>query len=214
MRSFNDLIILKPREDLERKWNSSLIHTPDTALVSADALVGFQYDHAAIAEVFRVPEDCTTELEPGDGVVLPLFSSSKVVCIDGVPYLAAKKGAIAARVRNVGEPSEKLEALNGFVLTKRAKEEFEKHFNGGLLLTDDQVDDGIHCDGGSDGIVRLVCERTVSVGTAFLNPPLQKPKQRVGELVCFNPMGSCRFRRFGVNYRLTPNEYMQFALEE
>jgi hypothetical protein len=214
MRAFNDLIILRPREDLERTWRSSTIITPDSALVSADAMVGFQHDHAAIAEVYRVPEDCATKLAPGDVVVLPLFSASKVVLIDGIPYLAAKKGAIAARVIDLGTPSEKLEAVNDYVMTKRAKEEFEKHFNGGLLLTDDQVDDGIHCDGGSDGIVRLVCERTVSVGAVFLAPGLQKPKQRNGELVCFNPMGSCRFRRFGVNYRLTPAEYMQFALEE
>lgn len=214
MRAFNDLIILRPREDLEQKWNSSTIITPDTALVSADSMVGFQHDHAAIAEVYRVPEDCATDLQPGDGVILPLFCASKVVCIDGVPYLAAKKGAIAARVRDVGGPAERLEALNGFVLTKRAREEFEKHFHGGLLLTEDQVDDGIHCDGGSDGIVRIVCERTVSVGVTYLNPGIQKPAQRVGELVAFNPMGSCRFRRFGVNYRLTPSEFMQFALEE
>ena len=214
MRAFNDLVILRPREDLEQKWNSSSIITPDTALVSADSLVGFQHDHAAIAEVYRLPEDCKTELQEGDGVLLPLFCSSKVVCIDGMPYLAAKKGAIAARVRGIGSPSEKIEALNGYVLTRRAQAEFEKHFNGGLILTDDQVDDGIHCDGGSDGIVRIVCERTVSVGTAYLSPTLQKPKQRVGELVCFNPMGSCRFRRFGVQYRLTPNENLQFALED
>jgi hypothetical protein len=168
MRAFNDLIILRPREDLERTWRSSTIITPDSALVSADAMVGFQHDHAAIAEVYRVPEDCATKLAPGDVVVLPLFSASKVVLIDGIPYLAAKKGAIAARVIDLGTPSEKLEAVNDYVMTKRAKEEFEKHFNGGLLLTDDQVDDGIHCDGGSDGIVRLVCERTVSVGSVFL----------------------------------------------
>lgn len=214
MRAFNDLIIMRPREDLEKLWNSSLIHTPDSALLSADQMVGFRHDHTAIAEVYRVPEDCKTVLQEGDGVLLPLFSGSKVVCIDGQAYLAARKEVIGARVTDLGKPTEKLEALNGFVLTKRDREAFEKRMHGGLLLTDQDVDDGICLDGGSEGIVRGVLERCVSVGRTFLNPTLQKPLQREGELVFFNPLASCRFRRFSVNYRLVPGDDVQFALED
>lgn len=213
MRAFNDLVILRPREDLERQWNSSLIHTPDNALLSADQMVGFRHDHTAIAEVYRVPEGLR-ELQPGDGALLPLFSASKVVIIDGAPYLACKRQAIAARVTGLGTPEEAIEPLNGFVLTKRDREAFEKRLNGGLGLTDDAIDDGIQCDGGSEGIVRAVLERCVSVGWTRLSPELQSPGQKAGELLFFNPLASCRFRRFGVNYRLTPSEDIQFGLED
>jgi len=214
MRAFNGLIILRPREDLERNWNSSTIITPDSVLTSAEDMVGFRHDHAAIAEVYRVPEDCETTLKPGDGVVLPLYSGSKVVCIDGQMYLAAKRDAIAARVTALGTPSEKLEALNGYILTRQDAKAMQDRMYGGLILSDDYLDDGIPCDGGADGIVRLVLERCVAVGSVYLNPTLQKPKQRVGELLGFNPYNSCRFRRFSVKYRLTPNEAMNFALED
>ena len=214
MRAFNDLLILRPREDLEKGWNSSLIETPDSALLSADDMVGYRHDHAAIAEVYRVPEGCETQLSPGDAVILPLFSGSKIVCIDGEPLLAAKVGAIAGRVVGLGKPSERLEALNGYVLTRQDAEAFQRRMYGGLLLSDDYLDDGIPCDGGADGIVRVVLERCVSVGDVFLAPSLQTPRQRAGELLCFNPMSSCRFRRFGVKYRLTPNEDINFALED
>lgn len=215
MRAFNDLIILRPREDLERKWNSASIITPDSALTSADDMVGFRHDHAAIAEVYRLPEDYAgDDLKVGDGVVLPLFSASKVVLIDGVPYLAAKRTAIAARVTALGEASEKIEALNGYVLTRQDVDAMQNRMYGGMVLQDEYLDDGLPCDSGSDGIVRLVLERCVSVGTAYLSPTLQKPKQRKGELLAFNPYASCRFRRFGRKYRLTPNEDIQFGLDD
>ncbi|HEY3435300.1 MAG TPA: hypothetical protein VGK43_03645 [Solirubrobacterales bacterium] len=215
MRAFNDLVILQPREDLEKKWNSSVLYTPDSALLSADDMVGFRHDHTAIAVVHRLPEDYTgSEIAVGDAVLLPLFCGSKVVIIDGQAYLSCKREAIAAKVVALGEPSEKVEALNGYILTRQDAEAMQNRMNGGLILTDDYLDDGIPCDGGSDGIVRLVLERCVSVGNAYLNPTLQKPKQRKGELLGFNPFASCRFRRFSVKYRLTPNESMQFGLED
>jgi hypothetical protein len=215
MRAFNDLVILRPREELERSWNSSTIITPDTAMTSADDMVGFRHDHAAIAEVYRMPEDYSgSDLATGDGVLLPLFSGSKVVCIDGEMYLACKRRAIAAKIVDLGKPSEKVEALNGYVLTRQDVTAMQNRLYGGLILDDNQLDDGIPCDGGSDGIVRIVLERCVSVGSAYLSPSLQKPKQRKGELLCFNPYASCRFRRFSVKYRLTPNEDIQFGLED
>lgn len=215
MRAFNDLVILAPREELERSWNSSVIITPDSVLTSADDMVGFRHDHTAIAEVFRLPEDYAgTELAVGDGVLLPLFSGSKVICIDGKMFLACKRSAIAAKVIDLGKPSEKIEALNGYVLTRQDIDAMQNRMYGGLVLSDDYLDDGIPCDGGSDGIVRLVLERCVSVGSVYLSPVLQKPKQRKGELLAFNPFASCRFRRFAVKYRLTPNEDIQFGLED
>jgi co-chaperonin GroES (HSP10) len=215
MRAFNDLVILEPKEDLERSWNSSTIITPDSVLTSAEDMVGFRHDHTAIAFVHRMPEDYVgTDLAVGDGVLLPLFSGSKVVCIDGKMYLACKRMAIAAKIIDLGKPSERIEALNGYVLTRQDVEAMQNRMNGGLILTDDYLDDGIPCDGGSDGIVRLVLERCVSVGSAYLSPSLQKPKQRKGELLGFNPFASCRFRRFAQKYRLTPNESIQFGLED
>lgn len=215
MRVFNDLVILQPREELERSWNSASIITPDSVLTSADDMVGFRHDHTAIAEVFRLPEDYTgSELKEGDGVLLPLFSGSKVVCIDGKMFLACKRNAIAARIVDLGAATERIDALNGYVLTKQDAKAMQDRMHGGLVLSDDYLDDGIPCDGGSDGIVRLVLERCVSVGSAYLKPTLQKPKQRRGELLGFNPYASCRFRRFSVKYRLTPNEDIQFGLED
>lgn len=215
MRAYNDMVFLRPREDLEKTWNSSIIHTPDSALLSADQMTGFSNDHAAIAEVYRLPEDYEgTDIAVGDGVVLPLFSGSKVVCIDGNPYLACKRMAIAAKVTDLGKPTEKLQALNGYILTKRDREAFEKHLYGGLGIPDEFLDSGMPCDAGSDGIVRIVLERIVSTGTVYLNPSLQKPKQRQGDLAMFNPLSSCRFRRYRVNYRLTPHDVVDLTLEE
>lgn len=215
MRAFNDLVILQPREDLENSWNSSVLHTPDSALLSAEDMVGFRHDHTAIAAVHRLPEDYAgDDLAVGDGVLLPLFSGSKVVLIDGRAYLACKREAIAAKIHDLGRPTEKIEALNGYVLTRQDADAMQRRLNGGLFLTDDYLDDGIPCDGGSDGIVRIVLERCVSVGSAYLAPALQKPKQRKGELLGFNPYASCRFRRFSVKYRLTPSEDIQFGLED
>lgn len=215
MRSYNDMVLLRPREDMEKLWNSSTIITPDSALLSADQMVGYKNDHAAIAEVFRLPEDyCGEDIQVGDGVVLPLFSGSKVICVDGEPYLACKRQAIAAKVTDLGKPTEKLQSLNGYILTKRDREAFEKRMYGGLLLPDQFLDEGMPCDGGSNGIVRVVLERIVSSGTTYLNPTLHKPKQRVGDLALFNPLASCRFRRFQVIYRLTPNESVDITLED
>lgn len=213
MRAFGDMVVLRPREDLERNWNSSVLITPDSALVSADHMTGLRHDHTAIAEVFRVP-DGLEGLAPGDGVLLPLYSMSKVVVIDRETYLVANRKSICAKITALGQASEKLEALNGWMITRRDREAFQNRMYSGMLLTDQEVDDGIPLDGGSEGIVRGVLERTVSVGTVYLNPALQKPKQREGELAFFNPIASCRFRRFGVNYRLVHSDDVQFALED
>lgn len=215
LRAFNDLVLLRPREDMEQKWNSATIITPDNATLGPDLMVpGYSPDHTAIAEVYRMPLDYTSvDLKPGDGVLIPLFCGSKVVFIDQVPYLAVKRRAIAARVDALGEASEKVTALNGYILTRRDREAFEKHLHGGLTLPDEFLDSGMPTDAG-DSIVRVVLERIVSTGTAYLSPVLQKPKQRVGDLAFFNPIASCRFRRFQQIYRLVPSEVVDFTLEE
>lgn len=215
LRAYNDLVILKPREDLEQRWNSSTIITPDSALVGPDTLEpGYASDHTAIAEVFRMPEDYTSvDLKVGDGVLLPLFNGSKVVFIDREPYLAVKRRGIAARVENLGQASEKITALNGYILTRRDRAAFERWLHGGLPFPDEFLDSGMPCDAG-DSIVRMVLERIVSTGTVYLSPTLQRPKQRVGDLAFLNPIAACRFRRFGQVYRLTPENHVSFTLEE
>lgn len=215
LRCFNDLVILRPREDLEQSWNSSTIITPDSALVGPETLSpGYADDHTAIAEVYRMPKDYrSADLKVGDGVLLPLFNGSKVVFIDREPYLAVKRRGIAARIENLGMPSEKITALNGYILTRRDREAFEKHMHGGLPFPDEFLDSGMPCDAG-DSIVRMVLERIVSTGTTFLSPTLQRPKQRVGDLAFLNPIAACKFRRFGQVYRLTPENHVSFTLEE
>ena len=54
MRVFEDMVILRPREDLEQKWNSATIITPDSALVSAEQMTGLRHDRACIGEVVEV----------------------------------------------------------------------------------------------------------------------------------------------------------------
>lgn len=215
MRSFNDLVVLRPREDLEQKWNSATIITPDSATISPATLEpGYASDHTAIAEVFRMPEDYEgDDLKVGDGVLLPLFNGSKVLFVDGEPYMTIARRGIAARVENLGGASEKITALNGYVLTRRDRESFEKHMHGGLPFPDEFLDSGMPCDAGY-GIVRMVLERMVSVGTTYLSPALQRPKQRVGDLALLNPIASCKFRRFQRVYRLTPSEHISLTLEE
>lgn len=214
LRAFNDLVILRPREDLEQSWNSSTIITPDSALVGPNTLEpGYAEDHTAIAEVYRMPEGYSSvDLAVGDGVLLPLFNGSKVIFIDREPYLAVRRRGIAARIDALGQPSEKITALNGYILTRRDREAFEKHMHGGLPFPDEFLDSGMPCDAG-DSIVRMVLERIVSTGTAYLSPPLQRPKQRVGDLALLNPIAACRFRRFGQVYRLTPSEHVSLTLE-
>lgn len=220
MRPFNSYVSLRPREDLEQKWNSATIITPDSALIGPSAMTGQRHDRACIGEVIAVGEgtaECPdmTSVKPGDIVVLPLFSMSKVVVLKSEVGLLAEMRSIAAVVTDLGEPTEALRAVNDYVLTRQAREEFEAHMYGGLLLTEDMVSDGMPVDGGTDGIVRVVLERCMSAGGGVVNSKkmLWKPRQKKGELICLNPIASCRFRRFGTFYRLTPAEDCQFALE-
>jgi co-chaperonin GroES (HSP10) len=243
MRPFNSYVTLRPREDLEQAWNSSTIITPDSALIGPGVMTGERHDRTCIGEVVAVGEgtaDCPdmTALKPGDIVALPLFSMSKVVALKKEICLLAEMRSIAAVVTNLGKPDEGLRAVNDWVLTKRAREEFEAHMYGGLLLPEDMLSDGMPVDGGSDGIVRVVLERCLDAGGGTFKrtkgtqrwgertegkreepfvhtkPVRWTPKQRKGDLICLNPITSCRFRRFGIFYRLTPSEDCQFALED
>lgn len=215
LRAYNDLVILKPREDLEQAWASSTIIMPDSAMVGPATLEpGYASDHTAIAEVHRMPEGYSSvDLAVGDGVLLPLFNGSKVVFIDREPYLAVKRRGIAARIDGLGSPSEKITALNGYILTRRDRDAFERLMHGGLPFPDEFLDSGMPCDAG-DSIVRMVLERIVSTGTAYLSPPLQRPKQRQGDLALLNPIAACKFRRFGQVYRLTPEGHVSLTIEE
>jgi hypothetical protein len=60
-----------------------------------------------------------------------------------------------------------------------------------------------------------VLERCMGAGGGcYTKAVLWKPRQKAGELLGLNPIASCRFRRNGVVYRLTPSEDCQFGLEE
>lgn len=220
MRTFNRLVTLRPREDLEARWNSSVIITPDSALMGADQLTGARGDRACIGEVVSLGEgtpDCPdmSAVRAGDVVVLPLASMSKVVALRQEVCLLVDARAIAGKVMDLGDPRESIVPINDYVLTRQAREEFERIMHGGLLLPDEFVSDGMPVDGGTEGIVRLVLERCMGTGGGcYTKKLLWKPQQRKGELVALNPIASCRFRRNGVFYRLTPSEDVQFGLDE
>jgi co-chaperonin GroES (HSP10) len=220
MRVFEDMVILRPREDLEQKWNSASIITPDTALIGVSHMTGERHDRACIGEVVEVGPgnaDCPdmSSVKKGDIVVLPLFSCSKVVALKEEICLLVKSRALAAVVTDLGDPRESLRAINDYVLTRQDREAFELWMHGGLLLPEDFLSDGLPVDGGTDGIVRVCLERCMSTGGGcYTKKALWKPRQRKGELLCLNPLASCRFRRFGQFFRLTPAEDCQFALEE
>lgn len=227
MRAYNDMVILKPREDLDRKWASDVIFAPDTALTGASSL-GLGSDSAAVCEVVHIgagSAECPdlSAVKVGDIAVLPLFGASKVLVLNGEPCLLTRFRGLAGVVTDLGTPQEALRALNDYVLTRQDREAFERVMYGGMRLTDDQAINGIPCDSGADGIVRIVLERVVSAGGGHwetdkagavkTDAKLWAPEQRAGELIGFNPLASCRFRRWGVNYRLVPYEDCQFAAE-
>lgn len=220
MRPFNSYVTLRPREDLEQLWNSCSIISPESAIVSAEQMTGERHDRACIGEVIAVGEGTAdfpdmTAVKPGDIVVLPLFSVSKVIVLDKEIGLLAEMASIAGVVTDLGAPTEAIRAVNNFVLTRRDREAFERRMYGGLLLPEGMLADGMPVDGGSDGIVRLVLERVMSAGGGVrLKRALWTPKQRKGDLIGLNPIASCRFRRLGTFFRLTPSEDCQFAVED
>jgi hypothetical protein len=229
MRAYQDMVVLRPREDLDQAWSSDTIIVPEVARTSADSLsIGSNRDATAVCEVIHIgpgSEECpdVSAVAVGDVVCVPLYGASKVIVLDKEIGLLSRFRGLAAVVRNLGKPNESVEALNDYVLTRRDREAFEKHMNGGLLVPDAFLTDGIPVDSGADGIVRVLLERvchaggghweTNLAGQVRLNPRLWKPSQKRGELVGFNPLASCRFRRFGVWYSLTPQEDVQFAFD-
>jgi len=233
LKAYEDMVVLRPREDLDRAWNSSLIYTPDTALTGASSLTiqdeAPRTDHTAIAEIVHIGPgslECPDLVGAavGDIVALPLYGASKVVVLDKEVCLLSKFNGLAGIVRNLGKPNETIEAINNYVLTRRDRDAFEAHMYGGLLMPEEFLSDGMPCDEGIHGIVRVLLERVVHTGGGLweqfkdgrikLNPRLRKPPQRKEELVGFNPLASCRFRRFGVFYHLVPYEDISFGLEE
>lgn len=229
IRAYEDLVVLRPREDLDQKWNSSTIITPGSALTSAGSLaIGSRRDYTAIAEVIHIGPGSEespdlTGVSVGDIAALPLYGASKVVVLDKEIGLMCRFNGLAGIVRDLGTPKESIQALNDYVLTRQDREAFEKHMFGGLVLPEDYLSDGIPVDAGTDGIVRVLLERVVHVGSGHwetdmaghvkLDKKLWKPKQKKGELVGFNPMASCRFRRFGQWFHLVPFEDVQFGFD-
>jgi hypothetical protein len=229
MRAYNDYTILRPREDLDRKWASDTIFMPDSALTSASSMTGLRHDSAAVCEVVHVGAGSEAwpdvpSFKPGDVALLPLFGASKVLILKGEPCLLARSATVAAIVKRFGEPTEALEAVNDYVLLREDRAAFESVMNGGLLLTDTMASEGMPVDGGADGIVKIILARVVSAGRGHWETDKEgqiptdakwwKPEQHKGELVGFNPMASCRFRRHGTWYHLVPAEDCQFAVSE
>jgi hypothetical protein len=227
-KAYEDMVVLRPREDLDRKWNSCTIITPDSALTGADSLQGGSArDATAVCEVLSIgpgSEECpdVSGLSVGDVVAIPLYGASKVIVMDKEIGLLTRFRGIAGVVRDLGKPTESLQALNDYVLTRQDRDAFEKHMYGGLRMPDSFLSQGMPTSE-ADGIVRVLLERVVSTGGGHwetgkdgrvkLNPRLWKPAQKRGELVGFNPLSACRFRRFGQWFHLVPMEDIGFGYD-
>ena len=59
-------------------------------------------------------------------MVLPLFSMSKGVALKQEVCLLAEMRSIAGVVTDLGAPHESLRAVNDYVLTRQAREDFER----------------------------------------------------------------------------------------
>lgn len=228
IKAYEDMVVLRPREDLDRKWASDTIFAPDSALTGADSLSGAS-DRAATAvcEVLSVgpgSPECPdlSGVAVGDIVALPLYGASKVIVLDKEIGLLTRFRGIAGVVRNLGMATESLQAINDYVLTRQDRDAFEKHMHGGLRMPDSFLSQGLPTSE-ADGITRVLLERVVSTGGGLwetgkdgrvkLNPRLWKPLQRKGELVGFNPLAACRFRRFGQWFHLVPMEDIGFGFD-
>jgi hypothetical protein len=227
--AYEDMVYLRPREDLDRKWASDTIFAPDSALTSSDSMNPNDRAATAVCEVISIgpgSEECPdlAGVAVGDVVCLPLWGSSKVIVLDQEIGLMIRFNGLAGVVRDLGKPTESIQAINDYVLTRRDREAFEKHLHGGLRVPDQYLDDGFPVDSGTEGIVRVCLERVVSTGGGHwelgkdgrvnkLNPRLWKPRQKHGELVGFNPLATCKFRRFGQVFRLVPFEDIGFGYD-
>ena len=105
MKARTDMVVLRPKEDLDRKWASDTIFAPDSALTSADQ-IGMAKDAAAVCEVVSVgpgSEECpdTSRVKPGDVVVLPLYGASKVLISDGEAFIMCRFRGLAAVVTDL-----------------------------------------------------------------------------------------------------------------
>lgn len=224
--AYEDMVYLRPREDLDRKWASDVIFAPDSALTSSDGMNLQDKSATAVCEVISIgpgSEACPDlkGVSVGDIVCLPLWGTSKVIVLDQEIGLMIKFAGLAGVVRDLGKPTESIEAINDYVLTRQDRDAFERHMHGGLPMPEQYLSDGFPVDSGTDGIVRVCLERVMHTGGGHwetdrhgrvkLNPRLWKPSQKRGELVGFNPLASCRFRRFGQFFRLVPFEDIQFG---
>jgi co-chaperonin GroES (HSP10) len=211
MRAYLDSVILKPREDLDQKWNSSLIITPDSATTGANSMG--RADASAVCEVMSIgpgSEECPDlpYVKVGDIVILPLYGASKVIVLEKEIGLLIRFRGIAGVVRELGTPHESIVAVNDYVLTRQDREAFETRMYGGLRVPDSFLDEGMPVDAGSDGIVRVCLERVISTGGGHRDRRGKRwaPEQEVGSYAIFNPLGRCRFRRNGQVFSLVPFE--------
>lgn len=228
MKAYNDMTILRPREDLDQKWASDTIIMPGTAMLGSNSMTGLKHDAAAVCEVVHVGAGSeawpdASAVKPGDVALLPLFGASKVLILKGEPCLLTKTSGIAAIVTGLGTDREELRAVNDYVLMREDRDALERVLYGGLRVPDQILSEGVPVDSGSDGMVRVLLARVVSTGsghwetakdgTVPTDAKRWAPEQAKGALVLFNPLASCRFRRHGTWYHLVPFEDCQLEVE-
>lgn len=205
-KAYRDQVIVKPREELDQAMFSSQIVLPGNAQTTDRGYCMAEADATAICEVVSVGRLCTT-LRKGDIVLFDLHGISQIVFFDGEGYLQLPESEVHARVHQVGqEHHEQIEPLFNFVLTKEDRAAFREHVLGNILVPDEVYRDGYSCQG-AESISRFVLERVVEARDIPEDPVLP------GELVYFSPFASCRFRRFGVVYRLVKRDDLLGALE-
>lgn len=223
-RGYRDQVFCLPDEKLDAAWATDQIAgfvVPDIALTSIDSLTGFKDDKTALCRVVSVGPGCldtpdVSDVRLGDVVLFDLFGCSKVIPVDGVWYLQLPFKAIRARVCSVGEPAESVQAINDWVLTREDEAAAREHCFGPFAPID-WIRQGGPTDaaGHAESMVRFCLERVVNCGSGvWKKGGLDKPQQAPGTLVGFSPNESCRFRRQGVWYRLTPATDVHCVLEE
>lgn len=207
-RAYRDQVIVRPREDLDQGWasNEGKILLPDSATTMGRGPTGYQEDASCICEVVSRGPKASEQLHLGDIVVFDLYGVSQAVFIDGEGYLVLPSRAVRARIFDVGLPTELVDPIEDWVLSKEDRPAFQKHMLGTILAPEDRYATGVATDNVDDSICRCVLERVVDTG-----PRVREIQP--AELVGFSPTESCRFRRGNVWYRLTPEENVLFCVE-
>lgn len=206
-QGYGDRVVLKPREELDQVAFSESIILPGNATTTDRGYCLGEQDATAICEVVSVGRKVKT-LAVGDVVLFDLHGVSQIVYFDGEGYLMMSEENVRARLHDAGNREEEyIEPLFNYVLTIEDRKAFQERVVGSVLAPDSAFEGA----GVPDSISRFVLDRVVEAGPVGAHPdePLGD-----GDLVFFNPLASCRFRRFGHFYRLVAREDLLGALGE